>query len=112
MTTNPYVSSLPDLLGEFGFETMAFSSGEEFLASDFVGQTRCLIVDISMPGMTGPELQQELGTRQLAIPIIFITAYEDENMFSRLLERGAVECLLKPFSDAELRTALDAALRA
>jgi FixJ family two-component response regulator len=102
--------SLPDLLGEFGFATMAFSSGEEFLASEYVGQTRCLIVDISMPGMTGPELQREMGSRRLAIPIIFVTAYEDENMFSRLLQRGAVDCLLKPFSDAELRKALDAAL--
>jgi FixJ family two-component response regulator len=100
--------SLPDLLGEFGFATMAFSSAEEFLTSDDVGQTRCLIVDISMPGMTGPDLQRELGLRGLDIPIIFITAYEDGNMFARLIERGAVDCLIKPFSDGELRKALNA----
>jgi FixJ family two-component response regulator len=104
--------SLPDLLWELGFATMAFSSAEEFLASDFVGKTKCLILDISMPGMTGPDLQRELRLRRQEIPIIFITAYEDENMFSRLIERGAVECLLKPFSDTELRKALDAAVGA
>jgi FixJ family two-component response regulator len=98
--------SLPDLLGEFGFATRAFSSAEQFLASDCVGDTKCLILDISMPGMTGPDLQRELGLRRLAIPIIFITAYEDGNMFARLRERGAVDCLIKPFSDTELRKAL------
>jgi FixJ family two-component response regulator len=98
--------SLPDLLGELGFATRAFSSAMEFLTSDCLGQTQCLILDISMPGMTGPDLQRELGLRQLPIPIIFITAYEDGNMFARLLERGAVACLIKPFSDTELRKAL------
>ena len=100
--------SLPDLLGELGFAAMAFSSAEEFLTSDDVGRTRCLIVDISMPGMTGPDLQRELGHRGLDIPSIFITAYEDGNMFARLIERGAVDCLIKPFSDGELRKALNA----
>src|SRR3954447_19862786 len=104
--------SLPDLLSEFGFASVAFSSGQEFLASEFVDQTRCAIVDISMPGMTGPDLQRELGFRGHQIPIIFITAYENENIFSRLLEREGVQCLLKPFSDAELRKALDAAFGA
>ena len=101
--------SLPDLLGEFDYATRAFSSAEQFLASDCVGQTRCLIVDISMSGMTGPDLQRELGLRRLDIPIIFITAYEDGNMFARLIERGAACCLIKPFSDTELRQALNTA---
>ena len=69
--------SLPDLLREFGFATRTFSSAEEFLASDCAGQTRCLILDIAMPGMTGPELQQELIRRRQAIPTIFITANTD-----------------------------------
>ena len=74
--------SLPDLLREFGFAVRAFSSAEEFLASDCVDQTKCLILDIAMPGMTGPELQQELKRRRQAIPIIFITAQRDETIRS------------------------------
>ena len=61
--------SLPDLLREVGFEAIAFSSAEEFLASDFVDQTRCLILDIAMPGMSGHDLQQELTRRRQKIPI-------------------------------------------
>ena len=102
--------SLPDLLREFGLAVRAFSSAEEFLASDCVDQTNCLILDIAMPGMTGPELQQELKSRGKEIPIIFITAQRDETVRARVLEQGAVELLLKPFSDTDLRDALDAAL--
>jgi FixJ family two-component response regulator len=103
--------SLPDLLCEFGFSSQAFSSAEEFLASDYMGQTRCLILDIAMPGMSGPDLQRELVLRRQEIPIVFITAHGDETVRARVLEQGAVECLFKPFSDAALREALDAALR-
>jgi len=103
--------SLPDLLREFGFAARAFSSAEEFLASNFVGQTRCLILDIAMPGMTGPDLQRELTFRQQEIPIIFITAHGDLTVRPFLLEQGAVECLFKPFSDTALREALNAAFR-
>jgi len=103
--------SLPDLLKEFGFTARTFSSAEEFLASDCVGQTRCLILDIAMPGMTGPELQQEMIRRQQAIPTIFITANRDKTVRARLFEQGAVECLFKPFSDTALLEALNAALR-
>ena len=102
--------SLPDLLREFGLAVRAFSSAEEFLASDCVDQTNCLILDIAMPGLTGPELQQELKSRGKEIPIIFITAQRDETVRARALEQGAVELLLKPFSDTDLRDALDAAL--
>ena len=101
--------SLPDLLRELGFAAQAFSSAEEFLASKFIGQTRCLVLDISMPGMTGPDLQQELARRRQEIPIIFITAHADESVRPRLLERGAVECLYKPFSETALLEALNAA---
>ena len=102
--------SLPDLLREFGFAVQAFSSAEEFLGSDYVGQTKCLILDIAMPGMSGPDLQRELTLRGHEIPIVFITAHGDETVRPRMLEQGAVECLSKPFSDAALREALDAAL--
>ncbi|HYY99768.1 MAG TPA: response regulator [Pyrinomonadaceae bacterium] len=103
--------SLPDLLREFGFAAEAFSSAEDFLASDFIGQTRCLVLDVAMPGMSGPDLQQELARRRQEIPIVFITAHRDEDVRPRLLERGAVECLFKPFSDTALLEALNAALR-
>ena len=104
--------SLPDLLGEFGLAARTFSSAEEFLASDCAGQTRCLILDIAMPGMSGPELQRELKRRSQTIPIIFITASTDQSVRPQLLEQGAVECLFKPFSDTDLLEALKAALGA
>jgi FixJ family two-component response regulator len=103
--------SLPDLIREFGFLVRAFSSAEEFLASDFISETKCLILDIAMPGMSGPDLQQELKLRGQGIPIVFITANGDETLRPRMLAAGAVECLLKPFSDADLHQALDAALQ-
>src|ERR1700679_1583203 len=89
--------SLPDLVKEFGFAARAFSSAEEFLASDCVAQTKCLVLDIGMPGMSGPELQRELGRRGWKIPIVFITAIPDEDLRRQLLEEGAAECLFKPF---------------
>lgn len=104
--------SLPDLLREFGFAARAFSSAEAFLASDCVDQTRCLILDIAMPGMTGPDLQRELRTRRQEIPIVFITAQTDEAVRKRVLEQGAAECLFKPFSDTALLEALNVALQA
>src|SRR6266851_1932670 len=104
--------SLPELLRAFGFVVRAFSSAEEFLASNCVGQTRCLILDIVMPGMTGPDLQRELKLRRQNIPIVFITSHGDETVRPRMLEQGAVECLFKPFSDTALLKALNAALPA
>jgi len=104
--------SLPDLVREFGYSAKAFSSAEAFLASDYVDQTRCLILDVSMPrGMSGPDLQRELSRRGLEIPIIFITAQGEETVGQRLLEQGAVACLIKPFSDTALLEALSAAFR-
>ncbi len=103
--------SLPDLLRQFGFAAEAFSSAEAFLASDFVSKTNCLLLDIAMPAMSGPELQDELVRRRQEVPIVFITAQGDETVRPRLLARGAVECLFKPFTEAALLDALNAALR-
>ena len=103
--------SLPDLLRMFGYAVQAFSSAEEFLASDYVGQTGCLILDISMAGMSGPDLQRELALQRYEIPIVFITAQGDESIRPRLLEQGAVECLSKPFSEAALLKALNYAFK-
>jgi FixJ family two-component response regulator len=103
--------SLPDLLREFGFAVQAFSSAEAFLASDCVGQTKCLVLDIAMPGMTGPDLERELKLRGQEIPIVFITALKDETLRTRVLDQSAVRCLLKPFSDTALLGAVNAALQ-
>jgi len=103
--------SLPFLLEELGYTPRAFSSAEEFLASDVVSQTACLILDVMMPGMTGPELQTELKLRGHDIPIVFITANRDDSLRRGVLAQGAVECLHKPFSDTALFNALQSALR-
>src|ERR1700677_1465380 len=103
--------SLPGLLKEFGFASETFSSAEEFLASDGISRSQCLILDIAMPGMRGPDLQQELNRLKFKAPIIFITGHRDETERSRLIERGAIACLVKPFSDGAMLDALNSALQ-
>jgi FixJ family two-component response regulator len=102
--------SLPDLIRQFGFAARAFSSAEAFLASDVLNQTSCLLLDIAMPGMSGTELQ-ELIRRRYVIPIVFVSATGDRAVRPRVIARGAVECLFKPFSDTALLDAIRAALR-
>ena len=99
------------MLKEFGFSAQVFSSAEDFLASEYVSQTKCLILDVAMPGMSGLDLQQELTLRAQGIPIVFITAHADVAVRPRMLELGAVQCLLKPFSDTALLGALNAAFQ-
>jgi len=103
--------SLPDLLREFGFEAQIFSSAEEFLKSNAVADTNCLLLDVAMPGMTGPDLQRELKHREQSIPIVFITAQRDATVRPRLIAQGAVDCLFKPFEPTDLVEALNTALR-
>lgn len=104
--------SLPDLLKESGFDAQAFSSAEEFLASESLAETSCLVLDVAMPGMTGPDLQRELTRRNRSIPIVFITARRDATVRPRLIAEGAVDCLFKPFEPTDLLQALNTALRA
>jgi FixJ family two-component response regulator len=104
--------SLPDLIREFGFAAQVFSSAEDFLSSGSIQETSCLILDIAMPGISGPELQQELKRRGQEIPIIFITGQRDETIRALMLEQGAVGFLFKPFSDADLLAAIKTALTA
>jgi FixJ family two-component response regulator len=99
--------SLPDLLRVFGYEVQAFSSAVEFLQSAWAAKTECLVLDVAMPGISGPELQDELDRRDQKIPIIFITAHKDEEERLPLIRRGAIDCLYKPFSDTALKAALD-----
>ena len=102
--------SLPNLLRQFGFAARVFASATEFLASDAVAKSSCLVLDVKMPGMSGPDLQQELKRREQALPVIFITACRDESVRQPLLKQGAVECLFKPFSETALCEAIGAAL--
>ena len=120
MTERPLISvvdddesvreSLPDLLREFGFEAQTFSSAEEFLGSGSLTDTNCLVLDVAMPGMTGPDLQKELELREQSIPIVFITGQRDAATRLRLIAQGAVECLFKPFEPTDLLQALNTAL--
>jgi FixJ family two-component response regulator len=103
--------SLPDLLREFGFAARAFSSAKEFLTSGCIDETSCLILDIAMPGMSGPELKQELQRRGKDIPVIFITGQRDETIRARLLKEGAAGFLFKPFGDRDLLAAIRTALK-
>jgi len=101
--------SLPDLLNELGYQVQAFSSGEDFLASGYEERAGCLVLDVAMPGMSGPDVQQELARRRHDIPIIFITAHGDATTRPRMIASGAIDCLLKPFTETALVLALEAA---
>ncbi|MBU1374907.1 MAG: response regulator [Alphaproteobacteria bacterium] len=102
--------SLPDLLTSHGFVTRAFASAEAFLDSEVLAATACLVLDVSMPGMTGPELQIELAKRQIDVAIVFITAHADVTVEAQVLKRGAQAFLLKPFTEAAIVEAVAAAL--
>jgi FixJ family two-component response regulator len=103
--------ALSGLLRALGYSTEAFSSPEAFLDSGTGATAQCLILDVTMPTMSGLELQRELARRQLRIPIVFVTGDPDESIRAIALEHGAVDCLFKPFSEAVLLAALDAALQ-
>ena len=104
--------SLPDLLQQVGFAAQVFASAEAFLEARIVGETSCLVLDVGLPGMSGPDLQQELMRRGKTTPIVFITAQDDKSLPPRLLDAGAVACLFKPFSDTALLEAVAAAVGA
>jgi FixJ family two-component response regulator len=101
--------SLPDLLHEFGLAAKGFATPMDFLASPLLDKTKCLISDVAMPGMSGPELRRELVRRGYAIPTIFITAHPDTAFRPDIVE-GAVACLIKPFDEMALFEALKKAL--
>ena len=102
--------SLPGLLMTYGFSATAFESARAFLDSATLAATDCLVLDVSMPDMTGPELLLELAGMRMRIPVVFITAHASEEVRSALLGQGAVACLSKPFTEASLIDALRAAL--
>ncbi|HTU62463.1 MAG TPA: response regulator [Polyangiales bacterium] len=94
--------SLSGLLRSCGFATRIFASAEEFLARYDPIESACLILDVMMPGMSGLELQERLLAEGRQLPIVFITARTESSLHAKLLERGAVACLLKPFNEEEL----------
>jgi FixJ family two-component response regulator len=102
--------SLPDLLRVSGFDAQAFASAEAYMASDCIDQTCCLVVDVSMPGMTGPDLHRELVLRKKDVPIIFITANVNPTLRQHLIDQGAKDCLFKPFNGTILIDAISGAL--
>jgi FixJ family two-component response regulator len=102
--------SLPDLLRSFGYEARAFPSAEAFLASGLIDATTCLVLDIAMPGMSGPDLHAEIVRRHRAMPVIFITGNANPGLCDQLLKQGAVACLSKPFDPHALVAAVRLAL--
>lgn len=103
--------SLSGLIRSVGFGVMVFASAEEFLGSNRLLDTDCLILDVRMPGMSGIDLQRRLAASHTSIPVIFITAHGDEEARVRALNGGAVDYLLKPFSEEALLKAIDTALK-
>jgi FixJ family two-component response regulator len=101
--------SLPDLLEHAGFAVQTFDSAEAFLESGTADSAQCLILDVGLPGMSGPDLQRELRRRDNTLPIVFVTAQGDPSLKPRLLAAGAAACLFKPFSDTALIEAVEVA---
>jgi FixJ family two-component response regulator len=103
--------SLDNLLRSVGWRTQGFASAEAFLSANHIPDTTCLILDVRMPGMSGLELQRQLGAANWPIPIIFVTAHADDDARAQALAAGAVDFLTKPFREEDLLNAIDAALK-
>ena len=102
--------ALKSLIDSVGFRSQPFRSGEEFLSSPYVSQTACLITDVRMPGMSGLELQERLNAAHSSIPVVFISAHDDDDARARGLRAGAVAFLQKPFSEDLLLGAISECL--
>jgi FixJ family two-component response regulator len=102
--------SLPNLFRSFGYEARAFASAEAFLASGLIDATSCLILDIAMPGMSGPDLYAEIVRQGRTVPVIFITGNASPDLCNRLRKQGAVACLSKPFDPHALVEAVQRAI--
>ena len=122
MTNNQFIVMIVDddesirraarrLIKSYGFPVETFASAEDFLSSGRLLETACLVLDVQMPGLNGLELQNRLMTDGHQVPIIFITAFNDENARAQALKAGALGYLVKPFEEADLLTAINVALR-
>ena len=105
------VEGIVNLLESVGYAAVGFVSAQDFLQSAEVRSTACLILDVCMPGISGPELQRRLAAENIHTPIIFITAHGDQEISGELLSSGAAALLRKPFSQESLLAALRSALR-
>jgi FixJ family two-component response regulator len=104
-------NSLDDLLQSVGFRVQGFASAEAFLQAQPAPETACLLLDVRLPGMNGLELQRQLGGMHWRIPIIFVTAYADDDVRAHALAAGAIAVLSKPCREADLLHAIDVALK-
>jgi FixJ family two-component response regulator len=104
-------NSLDDLLQSVGFRVQGFASAEAFLQAQPAPETACLLLDVRLPGMNGIELQRQLGVMHWRIPIIFVTAYADNDVCAHALAAGAIAVLSKPCREADLLHAIDVALK-
>lgn len=100
------------LIRSLGYDAQVFASAEEYLQSDRVNDSSCLITDLHMPGMSGTDLQDRLIADGYEIPIIFVTAYYEDRVRDRVMDAGAFGFLRKPFNDESLIACLDRALNA
>src|SRR5450755_4422903 len=98
------------LIRSLGYQAAAFASAEEFLQSDSVDSTSCLIADVQMPGLSGIDLQRSLIARGIKMPTIFITAFPEAETRARAMKAGALGYLSKPFREDSLLKCLDKAL--
>ncbi|HVQ04534.1 MAG TPA: response regulator [Burkholderiaceae bacterium] len=105
----PIRKALTRLLRSASYQVQSFGSGAEFLASLEVSKPACLVLDIRMQGMTGFDVQARLQARQIALPIVFITALDDPHDIARAKQSGAIALLRKPFGDDEFLAAIEAA---
>lgn len=99
------------LLRSLGYSVLAFSSAEEFLASERINDSACVITDLQMPGLSGLELQDRLAAQGQKVPLIFITGYPEEGQRQRAMQAGAAAFIAKPFRDAHLISCINRALR-
>lgn len=100
------------LIRSLGYDAQVFASAEEYLQSDRLSDSSCLITDLHMPGMSGTDLQDHLIAEGYEIPIIFVTAYYEDRVRDRVMDAGAFGFLRKPFNDESLIACLDKALNA
>src|SRR5262245_38076409 len=103
-------NSLDNLLRSVGFRVQGFASAEAFLRAQPAPETACLLLDVRLPGMDGFALQRQLEAVHWRLPIIFVTAYADDNVRARALAAGAVAVLSKPYREEDLLHAIEAAL--
>ena len=103
-------NSLDNLLRSVGFRVYGLASAEAFLQAQPAPETACLLLDVRLPGMNGLALQRQLVAAHGSLPIVFVTAYADDDVRARALAAGAVAVLSKPFREEELLAAIEAAL--